>query len=83
MAGGITPENTKGWLNVLWPLAEKGGPIVTLMLLFILIISTWWLAGWMHDCVDRNRALTEKLLAQQAAFYQELRLSLAHCEPKH
>lgn len=74
------PEQVSRWVKALWPIADRAGPALTLALLVAMLISTWWLTGWMRECVDRNRALTEKLLAQQQAFYQELRLALAHCE---
>jgi len=34
----------------------------------------------MHDCVERNRQLTERLLTQQQAFYAEVRTALVHCQ---
>ena len=80
MAGGITPEKTKGWLNVLWPLAERAGPVLTLVLALLLVATCWYGLGVLRECVQHNRALNEKLLAQQAAFYHEFRLALAHCE---
>jgi hypothetical protein len=60
-------------------MAQRGGPVLTIGLLIALIVSVWWLAGWMHVCVERNRALTDKLLTQQQALYQEMRLALAQC----
>jgi hypothetical protein len=76
-----SPEATSRWYQALLPMAQRGGPVLTLALLIALIISVWWLAGWMHVCVERNRALTDKLLTQQQALYQEMRLALAHCQP--
>jgi len=76
-----SPESTSRWYQAMLPIAARGGPVLTLFLLGALIISVWWLAGWMHTCVERNRELTEKLLTQQQALYQEMRLALAHCQP--
>jgi len=75
----MNPESTTRWYDALLPIAQRGGPVLSLFLLVALIISVWWLVGWMHDCVNRNRELTEKLLSTQQAFYQELRIVLARC----
>jgi len=44
------------------------------------LITTYWLTSWMHDCVERNRQLTERLLTQQQAFYAEVRTAITHCQ---
>lgn len=61
-------------------MAERGGPVLTISLLIALLITTYWLTSWMHDCVDRNRQLTERLLTQQQAFYAEVRTAITHCQ---
>jgi hypothetical protein len=77
-----SPEQAKGWLGVILPLVQQAGPIFSLALLIALALSLWWLTGWLHGCVEHNRLLTERLLAQQQAFTQEIRLALAHCQPQ-
>lgn len=77
-----SPERARGWLGLVMPLLQQAGPVLSLALLLALVLSLWWLTGWMHTCVERNHALTERLLTQQQAFMQELRLSLAHCQPE-
>lgn len=78
----MTPDSTSRWYTALLPIVEKGGPVLSLALLLALCISMWFLTGWLHDCVNHNRGLSEKLLTQQAALYQEMRLALAHCQPQ-
>jgi hypothetical protein len=46
----------------------------------VLIVSSWYGLGILRDCVAHNRQLNEKILAQQANFYTELRLLLARCD---
>ena len=77
------PEQVSRWYQALYPMAEKGGPLLTLFLALVMLVSLWWLNGWVNICVERNRALAEKILTQQQTFYQELRLQLAHCPPPH
>ena len=76
-----TPEGTTRWYAALLPIMEKGGPVLTLALIIGLIVSVWWLSGWLHTCVTHNRELTERLLTQQKELYAELRVQLAHCPP--
>lgn len=75
-----SPDQAKHWYDAIMPALVRGGPVLTLGLLIMMVISTWWLTGWMHDCVTRNRTLTERLLAQQQAFYAEVRTALVHCQ---
>jgi hypothetical protein len=77
-----TPESTTRWYQALLPIAQAGGPVLSLALLLALALSLWWLTSWMHTCVERNHALTERLLTQQQAFMQELKVALAHCQPE-
>jgi hypothetical protein len=77
-----SPESTTRWYQALYPIAQAGGPVLSLTLLLALALSLWWLSGWLHGCVEHNRVLTERLLAQQQAFTQEIRLALAHCQPQ-
>jgi hypothetical protein len=74
------PEQVSRWYQALLPIVEKGGPVLSLLLLVTLIVSLWWLTGWLRECVGMNRALTERLLAQQQSFTQEIRLALTHCQ---
>jgi hypothetical protein len=78
----LGPSQARHWYDALLPIAQRGGPVLTLALLIAMCLSTWWLTSWVHDCVDRNRQLTERLMTQQQALMQELRLSLAHCQPE-
>jgi hypothetical protein len=77
-----TPDSTTRWYQALLPIAQAGGPLLTLALMLALVASLWWLTGWMRECVEHNRAMTERLIAQQQTFTQELRLALAHCQPE-
>lgn len=60
-----SPEQAKGWIGFLLPLAERGGPIVSLLLAVVLVFVTWHMLGE----VKRLRALTldvwERLMACQ------------------
>ena len=74
------PQDAKHWYDFFLPVAQQGGPILTLALTVVLIVSSWYGLGVLRDCVQHNRQLNEKILAQQATFYQELRLLLARCD---
>ena len=77
----MSPDNAKGWLQTLWPLAQQGGPVVSLVLAVLFVASVHWGLGALRECVDRNRLLGEKLVTQQEKFYQDIMIRLAHCPP--
>ena len=70
------------WLKTWLPVAQSGGPFLTLGLAVVMCVSVWWFAGWLRECVDHNRELAAQLVTQQQAFHAEMRLSLVHCQPK-
>jgi hypothetical protein len=76
----VSPQEAQHWYDAIMPALVRGGPVLTLGLLIMMAVSTWWLTSWMHDCVERNRQLTERMLTQQQAFYAEVRVALAHCQ---
>ena len=72
-------DNAKSWLNTLLPLAREAGPVLTLTMAVMLVISTYWFAGWLRECADRNRVLGERLVTQQERFHGEIMLHLSRC----
>ena len=76
-----TPESTSRWYQTLLPIATAGGPILTLALALMLVVTVWWLVGNLRDCVDRNRLLGERLVTQQETFHRELLVHLQRCQP--
>ena len=76
-----SPEGTSRWLQMLWPLAQQGGPVVSLLLAVVLTISLWWMGGWLRDCIEHNRVLGAQLVSQQEKYHTEILLRLAHCPP--
>jgi hypothetical protein len=76
-----TPESTTRWYQALLPILQAGGPVLTLLLGIILVVSLWYGLHVLKECVAHNRLLNERLLTQQQAMYQEMRLALAHCTP--
>jgi hypothetical protein len=76
----VSPGSARHWYDFLLPIAQQGGPVLTLALTMVLIVSSWYGLGILRDCVAHNRQLNEKILAQQANFYTELRLLLARCD---
>lgn len=74
-----SPEGTSRWLKTILPIAQQGGPIVSLLLGILLVVSLWWGAGVLRECVERNRALGAQLVSQQQAFHQEILLHLRQC----
>lgn len=64
-------------------MAERGGPLLTLLLALLLLVSLWYGLRVVRECVEHNRLLNERILTQQQAFYHELRLALAQCERAH
>lgn len=77
----MSPDDAKHWYDALLPMARQGGPVLTIFLLIALVVSLWWLIGTLHDCVDRNRLLGERLVEQQQRFYQDVMVRLVHCKP--
>lgn len=75
-----TPESTRGWLGVVLPLAERAGPVLSVFLLLLGTLTVWYMLGLLDRAVQRNHALTERLLTVQDAHRQEL-LRLVHCPP--
>lgn len=75
------PEDVKHWYDFLLPVAEKGGPLLTLALAIILVLSTWYGLWALRECVVHNRALAAQMLSDQRVFRQDLLLALAHCPP--
>ena len=77
----MSPDNARGWLQTLLPLAQQGGPIVSLLLAVVMSISLWWMGGWLRECIEHNRALGAQLVTQQEKYHTEILLRLAHCPP--
>lgn len=77
----MLPEGARGWLQTLLPLAQQGGPIISLLLGVLFVASTWYGLGVLRECVQHNRVLNERIVTQQQQFLSEVRLLLAHCPP--
>ena len=74
------PNGPKGWLTFLYPLAKEGGAVLSLALLAALIVSLWWMTGIVRECITRNRAMTEQIIAIQDRHHAEL-MRYVHCPP--
>jgi hypothetical protein len=74
------PEQVSRWYQVILPMAERGGPLLTLLLALLFAASTWWGLGMLRECVNRNHVLGERLITQQEKFHQDLLLHLTHCK---
>jgi hypothetical protein len=77
----LTPDGARSWLQTLLPLAQQGGPIVSLLLAVVMCVSLWWMSGWLSACIERNREMSAQLVTQQEKFHTEILLRLAHCPP--
>lgn len=55
------PDQARGWLRMLVPLATQGGPILTLALALLLGGAVWFLLGALERSVVRNHALVQQL----------------------
>lgn len=76
----LPPDGPRGWLRTLWPFMERGGPVLSLALLAALVVSVYWTTSVLRECVDRNRTMTEQLIALQDRHHAEL-LRYVHCPP--
>lgn len=76
-----TPERAQGWLSLLYPLMQQGGPILTLFVLLFGAGTIYYLLGALERSVGRNHVLVERLLTQQAEHRAEL-LRYVHCQPQ-
>lgn len=76
----MLPEGHR-WFTSWLPLAKEAGPFLTVCLAAILVITTWWLVSKIDDCVERNRMLSDTLVAKQESMYQHILLRLANCQP--
>jgi hypothetical protein len=75
------PGQVSRWYQALWPIAERGGPVLTLLLGLMFAGSLYWGMGMLRECVTRNHVLSERLITQQEKFHQDVLLRLAHCPP--
>lgn len=75
------PGQVSRWYNALYPMAQQGGPLLTLLLAVLFAASLWWGLGMLRECVNRNHVLSERLITQQEKFHQDVLLRLAHCPP--
>lgn len=75
------PSDAKHWYDVLLPMAQQGGPLLTLVMAILFAGSLWWGLGMLRECVNRNHVLSERLITQQEKFHQDVLLRLAHCPP--
>lgn len=75
------PEDAKHWYNALLPMAQQGGPLLTLVMAVLFTGSLWWGLSLLRECVNRNHVLSERLITQQEKFHQDVLLRLAHCPP--
>jgi len=75
----VGPNEARHWYDFFLPLAERGGPLLTLLLAILFVGSLWYGMQVVRECVRHNRQLNERILTQQQAFYQELRLALSQC----
>ena len=76
-----SPEGTSRWLQILVPLVQQGGPILTLGLAVVMCASLYWMSGWLTDCIEHNRQLGQRLVDEQHTFRAEILARLAHCPP--
>lgn len=75
-----TPERASTWLGLLLPLAQQGGPLLTLALALLLGGAVWYTLGALDRAVQRNHALVDKIILLQDSHRAEL-VRLAHCPP--
>lgn len=66
-----TPNGARGWLRTLLPLAQQGGPIVSLLLAVLAVAVVWYFLG----VVERSRATSLDLL-QRLLTCQEQKLEI-------
>lgn len=75
-----SPEQSRKWLGLIWPMLVQGGPAVSLLLLLLGAVQVWYLLGALSRAQGINRELLDRYLAchtQQV----ELALKVAHCPP--
>jgi hypothetical protein len=77
----VGPEDAKHWYDFFLPMAQQGGPLLTLLLALLFCGSLYWGLGMLRECVNRNHVLSERLITQQEKFHQDVLLRLAHCPP--
>ena len=75
----MSPESGKRWYETLYPIAQAGGPVLTLGLAVVMAISVYWMNSWITDCANHNRVLSAQLVAQQQAFHSEILVHLSRC----
>lgn len=74
-----SPGEARGWLATLYPLMERGGGVLALAFLLIGASLVYFLLGALERSVQRNHALTERLLTLQDTHRAEM-LRYVHCE---
>jgi hypothetical protein len=75
-----SPESAKGWLSVVMPLLERGGPVVALLLLLVAALHAWYLTKELSRTRGNLLQLLSEVNACKAAqlHYVE-RYAACHC----
>lgn len=66
------PERAKGWLGLLLPLMQQGGPVLSLALAVMMAVTVWYLLG----VIGENRKVSIDLL-EKVLRCQESKVELA------
>lgn len=61
------PERSSKWMAFLMPLAERGGPLLTIALAVMMALAVWYLLGVVAAQRQTTLELFHKLLACQDA----------------
>lgn len=56
-----SPEQARGWLGTLLPLAERAGPVLSVFLLCLGTAMVWFMLGALERSVARNHLLVQQL----------------------
>jgi hypothetical protein len=68
----MTPERTHGWLGVLLPVLERGGPVLSLLILCIGSLAIWWLLDDIRRLQGITRELAERLLTSEKTHAEQM-----------
>ena len=62
-----SPDGFRGWLGVLWPMAEKSTPVTLLFAVLFGGLMAWHLLGQIERERERGHFLAQLLLDEKAA----------------
>ena len=70
--GAPVPARVQGAIAYIYPWLERGGPVVSLVLVVVVSIAIWFMHGMMQDALTRHRALIDTVIERNKVLLDTL-----------